>query len=282
MELSVIIPSSSKPGMVVEALHSCFKQDLFCESRMEVILVCDGNRDELLMSLTHFAHPNFRVLSSPLAGANAARAHGLRVARGNYVLFLDDDCRLDKEGHCGRVVSHLDNDSEIVGIGGYYRSSKDAPMATRYYNAFTRVWLWLYSDSKKLAKTKVLLGGNAAYRRSVVQRMQFNPQLKYGATESELHERLLQSGYGLRLCSDLSVRHAAAINYWDLVRKSWRQSYNRGRFAIRHDAERNYRQLLASYWSRGKVARRAFLWASPYLILGQFAYIWGSIRKGYR
>ncbi len=287
MKLSVVIPSSSKiifssskPQGILLAVTSCLRQSLYTEGQMEILVVCDGNRDGVSTELAPFASPNLRIFSSPLSGANAARLHGVRAARGKVVYFLDDDCRVRSSEHCKRIWSRFESSPEFIGFGGAYCSPAKARLSTRYYNTFTRVWLWLYSDNSTVAETKVLLGGNAAYRKTILDQYQFNPTIQYGATESELHERLLADGHKFALMKDLSVEHNVETSLEGLCRKAWRQSYNRGRYQIRHDRERGYLNLLNAYWVRGRVARRALFGVSPYLILGQFAYYCGSLRKG--
>lgn len=282
MKLSVIIPSSSPAPTILATISSCLRQSLYASGDMEILLVCDRNRDAVLVAMAPFVSPNFRVFSSPIPGANAARSHGLRAARGEIVYFLDDDCKLRSSKHCERMLTKFQANPGVVGFGGAYSSPQTANLAARYYNTFTRVWLWLYSDGNGTADTKVLLGGNAAYRKQVLDTLSFNSSLQYGATESELHDRMLTQGLRLCVAKDLMVEHNVRANLRSLCRRAWQQSFNRGRYQIRHDRERSYWSLLHSYWGRGRVARRAFLWISPYLILGQFAYYCGSIWKGHR
>jgi glycosyltransferase involved in cell wall biosynthesis len=57
----------------------------------EIIVVDDGSSDDTFVSAKTLAAPGVQVVRQANAGASAARNHGLRLARGEYVQFLDAD-----------------------------------------------------------------------------------------------------------------------------------------------------------------------------------------------
>lgn len=90
MLLSVIIPTYKRstflPKAITSALHLFDKKDI------EIIVVPNGSDDSWKIVAAQFAS-NPQVHWSPISKphGNAARNHGLKIARGMYVKFLDDD-----------------------------------------------------------------------------------------------------------------------------------------------------------------------------------------------
>ena len=88
--VSVIIPVYNAEKHLRQCLDSVLAQTL---RDIEVICVDDGSPDHSLDILEEYAARDPRVVIVPQEnqGAGAARNHGLRVAKGKYLSFLDSD-----------------------------------------------------------------------------------------------------------------------------------------------------------------------------------------------
>lgn len=106
--VSVIIPAYKVASFIGETLDSVLAQTF---TNYEIILINDGSPDtaeleEQLESYTHL----ITYIRQPNQGAGAARNAGLRVARGEFVAFLDgDDIWLPE---------FLEAQLELIGRGG--------------------------------------------------------------------------------------------------------------------------------------------------------------------
>lgn len=88
--LSVVIPTKDRPLLVAEALRTVLSA--IPDQGVEVILVDDRSTVPLQRAGPILADPRVRVVTSEATpGASGARNHGVRQARGNRILFLDDD-----------------------------------------------------------------------------------------------------------------------------------------------------------------------------------------------
>ncbi len=89
-KVSVIVPVFNVERYVAECLQSLLVQT--CRD-IEIICVDDGSTDSSLDIVMRYAqaHPNFVVLQQPNSGLSMARNTGLKVARGEYIHFLDSD-----------------------------------------------------------------------------------------------------------------------------------------------------------------------------------------------
>lgn len=90
--VSVIIPIYNVEKYLRKCLDSILGQTLGAE-RMEVICVDDGSTDASLAILNEYAarHANLIVEKQENSGPSIARNRGLKIAKGDYILFMDSD-----------------------------------------------------------------------------------------------------------------------------------------------------------------------------------------------
>jgi glycosyltransferase involved in cell wall biosynthesis len=88
--VSVIIPTANRPQFLPRAVESAL--DGMSVGSVEVIVVPNGGDKTWSRSLSRFAkQPQVRIEPIATAHACAARNHGLSLAKGSLVRFLDDD-----------------------------------------------------------------------------------------------------------------------------------------------------------------------------------------------
>jgi len=85
--VSVIIPTFNRSRLVGEAVASALTQKAVA---LEVIVVDDGSEDDTAAVLTSFGAA-VRPVFQAHAGVSAARNTGIRMARGEWLAFLDSD-----------------------------------------------------------------------------------------------------------------------------------------------------------------------------------------------
>lgn len=84
---SVIIPTFNRATLVGQAIRSVLKQQF---DDVEIIVVDDGSTDETPQVVAKVGAPVLYVRQEN-RGAAAARNHGIALAKGQYVAFLDSD-----------------------------------------------------------------------------------------------------------------------------------------------------------------------------------------------
>lgn len=85
--VSVIIPTHNRAELVRRAIASVLHQTLVPD---EVIVIDDGSTDHTPEVLAAYGPP-VKVLQQPNSERSAARNHGLSVAQGDLIAFLDSD-----------------------------------------------------------------------------------------------------------------------------------------------------------------------------------------------
>lgn len=86
--VSIIVPCYNAAAWLPATLESALGQT---HPAIEIIVVDDGSRDGSPEVARRYEARGVRVIEQPNQGASAARNHGLRLARGEYIQFLDAD-----------------------------------------------------------------------------------------------------------------------------------------------------------------------------------------------
>ena len=116
-KVSVIICTFNRASLLKEAIESVRSQTF---QDWELIVINDGSNDETPSVLTDYAHIDQRIhfINQKNSGLGASRASGPKLAKGEYLAFLDDD-DLFSHDKLQNQVSYLDANSEIGLVYGY-------------------------------------------------------------------------------------------------------------------------------------------------------------------
>jgi glycosyltransferase involved in cell wall biosynthesis len=114
IKASIIVPCHNSARFVVETAEAAFAQTL---RELEIVFVDDGSSDDTaaLIARVMAAHPAraAQLVAQPDSGLASARNHGIRVARGQYILPLDSD-DLIAPTMLEECVALLDADPELA------------------------------------------------------------------------------------------------------------------------------------------------------------------------
>lgn len=92
MIISVIIPIYNVKSYIKECLDSLINQDIN-KDLYEIICIDDGSTDGSGKILDEFSvdYPNIRVVHKANGGVSSARNEGIKIAKGEYIWFVDGD-----------------------------------------------------------------------------------------------------------------------------------------------------------------------------------------------
>jgi len=92
MKLSIIIPAYNVEKYLAQCLDSCLTQDI-SSSEYEIIVVNDGSTDETQAIGERYSskYDNIIVLSQENHGQGSARNAGMKIAKGDFIWFVDSD-----------------------------------------------------------------------------------------------------------------------------------------------------------------------------------------------
>ena len=166
--VSVIIPTYNRSRYILESIESILAQTYSC---YEIIIVDDGSTDntrEILMPLVK--EDTIQYIYQQNQGEASARNHGINVAKGKYIAFLDSDdlfipTKLKKQ------VEFLDTHPEVAFVHSCYSKFRDSGIDLGYrdtskitgkvYPDILLKWAPLIAVPSVLVRAKVLseLGG---------------------------------------------------------------------------------------------------------------------------
>lgn len=90
--VSAIVPAFHRPRLCVDAVRSILAQRLPTGTQIEAIVVLDGPQPATKDAIERIDDERVRTVQLPTnRGHAAARAEGIRVAKGSWCAFLDDD-----------------------------------------------------------------------------------------------------------------------------------------------------------------------------------------------
>jgi glycosyltransferase involved in cell wall biosynthesis len=172
---SVVVRSYRRPHALLELVERLRIQD---HPDFEVVIVEQSDDPELIRRIEALADPRIVLVVRPPLGAPAARNEGVRRARGEILLFIDDD---DLPLGDDWISAHLRNyaDPSCLGVNGRLSSRPDATAPPRFprlvrWAAFRHTFL---KDPRTLAFGSLrkqgidfLVGSNVSLRRSAIER----------------------------------------------------------------------------------------------------------------
>jgi glycosyltransferase involved in cell wall biosynthesis/peptidoglycan/xylan/chitin deacetylase (PgdA/CDA1 family) len=222
---SIVVPTYNRRDVLVESMRSLAALEM--PWPVELLVVVDGSTDGTAGAARAVPMPlPVRVIEQPNGGAASARNTGAAQARGEYLLFLDDDMVADPR----LLIEH----DAVLGRGadaavGHIPMHPDSPRTL----LSAGVERWAKQRHERLARTsgKLALGdlltGQLSVRAGVFAAANgfdeaFNADGSFGAEDTDFLHRLLQSG--------AVVSYAAGAVTWqryvvtpDQYLRQWRQ-----------------------------------------------------------
>ncbi|MFQ5923118.1 MAG: glycosyltransferase family 2 protein [Anaerolineales bacterium] len=173
--VSVIIATYNRKNYVMEAIDSALAQSI---DSFEVIVVNDGSTDGTGSALAEY-DGRLRYAFQPNQGESVARNHGLSLARGKYIAFLDDDDRW----HPAKLARHVEVLETYPKVGlvacqGHIIDEHGELISNRL--AFPRNDTGLVSLEEVIVNSPIGATNSTARRDLLEEVGGFDPQLRFG------------------------------------------------------------------------------------------------------
>jgi PST family polysaccharide transporter len=232
--VSVVVPTCDRSAETARCLEALAAQTW---SRLEIVVVDDGSRDDTPAMLERFvaAYDGLDIVTlrnEENLGANASRNRGVGASRGQLVAFLDSDCVAEPDW-IERLVAGFDND-RVVAVTGLVRDPEPS-------NIYELTFLGTHRVATP-GPARRLVAGNLCVRRDALlehgwcERGQLpptpasgQPDVSYsGACDEEaLFLRLKAAGATMVARPDAVVLH----DHRYAARSFFKQAYHGGRAA---------------------------------------------------
>lgn len=180
---------------------------------LEVIVVADGDSDG---SWKVAEESGARVIRLPSSGGPArARNIGAQAAQGDIVFFIDADVTLHRDTLSLVEQQFAQCPNLAALIGSYDDEPGSSNFLSQYKNLFHH-----YTHQISSEDASTFWGACGAIRRSIFQAVGgFDERYRRPCIEDiELGYRLKRSGYEIRLCKDIQVKHLKRWEVFSLLR----------------------------------------------------------------
>jgi glycosyltransferase involved in cell wall biosynthesis len=214
---SIIIPTHNTDVVLIQCLDALSSQSTGTKN-FEVIIINDGGSTHIYEKLKFLkSRLTIRYFYQKNRGPAAARNLGIRNAKGDIILFLDDDSVPTKDWfEC--VVNAWERFPDFDGIGGYTKSDVTDSIYCRVNSDFFNWYLTQYSDDKF---HPFLVTCNAGYRKSVLSSVgNFDESFKKASGEDrDLNVKISKLGGKLRLDKNILVYHDRDLTLHSFIKK---------------------------------------------------------------
>lgn len=201
MLVSAIVPTCRRPNGLRHALASLRAQR---HVDWEAIVVDDGD-GEGVAALSDWGDPRVVAFRNPGRGQVDARNWAIDAARGEVVLWLDDDDWLEDDGHVGAVVEALADGPALVTRGGWLVEVADGDSVVPIERARTPFDLPV--DAASLRRDNTVLTAGLAYPKGLHEALGRLDRDLDGYFDWDWHLRVAAAGVPISRVPGLGVAY---------------------------------------------------------------------------
>jgi glycosyltransferase involved in cell wall biosynthesis len=224
---TVVIPTRDRPRALAACLAALRRQEGCGE--FEVVAVDDGSRAAGEVAAVVRADPKARVLRTAPAGSVAARNRGIREARSQLVLLLDDDCE-PRPGWAAALAAALEKGAAAA--AGRVVNGTTANVfaeATQVVLTYLTLRALRADGTTSFAPTY-----NLACRRELLLEMPFDERYVNAGADRDWCMRLARRGPAIEYLDEAVVDHRQALGLREFCRKHFDYGRGSARFHRRH------------------------------------------------
>ncbi len=215
--VSVIIPAYNAEKTLPHTLRALQHQTM-PRNLYEIIVIDDASTDQTGAVAREFG---VRYRRQNKEGPAAARNLGVRIARGDIVLFTDSDC-VPAEDWLEKMVKPLE-DPRVAGVMGRYRTrQKEFPARFVQLEFEER-----FSILRKFESIDLVPSFAAAFRRSVFEEVGgFNAHYPLANNEDvELSYQIAARGYKMVFLDDAVVYHRHPSTWREFIKIKYARAF---------------------------------------------------------
>ncbi len=232
---SIIIPTYARPQELLICLESLSHLD-YPLGGFEVIIIDDGSPNTLDDVVSPFqARLAIQLVRQENSGPASARNSGAYHARGDFLIFIDDDCQIHPNS-LNILATYFHHHPEAL-LGGYTINE----LSDNIYSTASQLlldYLYAYYNSD-CDKPSFFTSNNIALARDKFYQIGgFDTSFSLAAAEDrEFCDRWLYKGNKMIYIPEVTVYHAHKLT----LKTFWKQHFNYGRGAFCFHKVKAYR-----------------------------------------
>ncbi|MDR0420846.1 MAG: glycosyltransferase [Prevotellaceae bacterium] len=217
-KLSVVICTYNRAGFIIDGLVALVKQTLN-RALFEVLVINNNCTDNTETLCKNFASDipdfNYRYIVETRQGISYARNRGVEEAKGEIIVFLDDDAVANSD-YLEKMLTFFEQTPIAAGCGGriYPRFETGRPRWMSHFLVALTSSIDLGNKTKVFTLRQFPVGANMAVRKKMFDKHGlFNPDLGRkgnsmdGAEEKDLFYRMMSAKEKIYYVADAIVYH---------------------------------------------------------------------------
>jgi serine acetyltransferase/GT2 family glycosyltransferase len=205
---SVVVASYQRARLVSQMLDDLAAQTVAMDS-FEVVLIDDGSAEPVTAHVDPSRYPfALAIVRQANTGPAAARDRGARLARGDVLVFLDDDMRLPPTFLAAHLAVHATTPrAVVVGLIRPAQALASMPLFERFHAGALDVHLARLRATRRDPVGMEICSGNLSMRRDDYLRVGGFDATLGRSEDAELGVRLEKSGCQLRFSEEAYSVH---------------------------------------------------------------------------
>lgn len=215
--LSVVICTYNRDKYIYDCLAHLARNTM--KEGWEIILVNNNSTDntaaECERFVQDFAPNNYHYFVETSQGLSFARNRGIEEAKGDWIIFLDDDAMV-QENYLATLLPFLEQYKEAGAFGGAISPFFEAE-EPKWINPWSLSFVSALDKGDKVTlfeKNKYPIGANMGISRKAIEKVgKFNTQLGrtanslLGGEEKDIFLRIQQAGFPIYYFPGITVQH---------------------------------------------------------------------------
>lgn len=217
--LSLIICTYNRDKYIYDTLK-CIAENRYPAEKYEIVLVNNNSTDqtenECFRFQKDFPEVPLSYYMETNQGLSHARNRGIEEAKGDILVFLDDDSFIGKD-YLNNLEGYLNNYPDLSAFGGKIIPLYETGSAPQWISRWTLSWVSgidLGEEVKLFSNGKYPIGANMGIKKSCIESIgKFNPDLGrskknlMAGEEKDLFDRISSSGGLIYYFPDIVVQH---------------------------------------------------------------------------
>ncbi len=182
-KISIIVPIYNTAKYLPKCLDSITNQTY---QNLEIILVDDGSTDNSSTVANKYAKkdPRIKIIHQKNSGPSAARNHGLKIATGKYISFIDSDDQIKPNFIDSLLKSFFNDPTVCLSVCGIHYKRLNQHSAEDVYTCPIRPIRFKESQKAYILYLLAIDGRlyssvNKLYRANIAKKLKFDESLNF-------------------------------------------------------------------------------------------------------
>jgi len=289
-KVSVLVLTQNRPLILKRCLISLINQNVLPD---QIVVVDNGSGEKTEKSILKFKRKiKIDYSQEKIKGEAFARNRALKLAEGDILVFIDDDCVADKNW-LENIINFFQKNQKADGIVGRVENLLRKNIYTNVYQCY--YWRWLMENFKDFNQVQPLTlentffdTKNLALKRAIVKNFSFDPDvLFHGVNVDNVAGKTLIKKGNFYYHPQMIIYHHNWDSFKNLIIKNFYQGVADEWICRKQKIENRDKPLNYSYWTWLKICQKEienlnfqqklifwlmlFLYSWPYKI-GRLAY----------